>query len=143
MKYCLEIIVEPTNKATIVLFPGLLFQAFNTEYRSGCSSLIVLDETIRLSFMGIEFKPFSPFFEAFTEQIDWMIAAGLTQLWYSNLINPKNLKRTEEEIGPQILTMEHLAVAFKVCLAPLILSVFVFAVEVSITRIKVVLRKHF
>lgn len=143
MNYCLNIIAEPSNKGTIVLLPSILHRTYNTEYRSGTSSLLVVDESIHLLFVGMEFKLFSPFLEAFNEKIDWMISSGLPQFWHNNFVNPRNLKRIPEEIGPQVLTMDHLEIAFKVCLSPLILSVFVFVVEVCVASLKNFVRKYY
>lgn len=41
-----------------------------------------------------------------------------------------------EDIGPQVLTMDHLAVAFIACTVPLILAVLVFVSEIFLPRLK-------
>lgn len=83
-------------------------------------------------FMGLAFYSFSPFYEDFNEKIGQMIAAGLTneiERELRPLVAP-------EEIGPQVLSMEHLGVAFLICFFPFIICTYAFIIEISIPIIK-------
>lgn len=109
----------------------------NTQYRSGVSSISLLpDENLSSEFMGLAFRPYSPFFETFDEKIDQLISSGLTAHWFKNYINPKGLKRVAGVIGPQMLTMEHLTIGFQICLVMLMLSFIVFTLELIVWGIK-------
>lgn len=126
----MDIIAEPANKGTLTLYPIFLSDVHNNQYRSGFSSITVLEETVNSDSFGTVFKPFSPFFEAFNEKIDHIVSSGMFSLWYKDGENAKGIKRVEDVIGPQVLTMEHLNVAFLVCFVPLAISGFAFAYEV-------------
>lgn len=60
-----------------------------------------------------------------------MISQGIIDYWYAQ---QKDLTGRAKvfDIGPQVLTMDHLSIAFKVWLAPVLLSIVVFIIEVSI-----------
>lgn len=58
--------------------------------------------------------------------------SGLLTYWYEFYKNPSGLKLQIEEIGPQVLTMEHLLIGFQICIAVLTLSVIAFVAEMTI-----------
>lgn len=97
-------------------------------YRSGISSLVYMKD-IRNSPRVFWIKPFSPFYETFKEKIELLISNGVVFHWWDKFLNPKGFKRIEDDIGPQVLTYEHLEIGFMVCLVPLSLSVVAFVFE--------------
>lgn len=126
---CYQIIVEPTNRATMIGLPTALLYIENRFYRSGHSSLSILDEKLRTLYIGLSFKQFSPFYEVLNEIVGYLTSGGLINLW--NDLNPKHRKREFEDIGPQVLTMEHIAIGFQTCLIPFTLSTIVFVIELA------------
>lgn len=76
------------------------------------------------------FKPFSPFFESFNMKIDQLVSSGLISYWVNIAGNKYGYKRKISEIGPEVLTMEHLGIGFLVCFIPLFIGFLVFIAEV-------------
>lgn len=108
----------------------------NRIYRTGISSIMLLKEDYRTLMIGLIFKPFSPFFEVFNQRIGELVTSGLTDYWFKNELNPQEKKRIVEDIGPQVLTMDHLEIGFIVCLVPLTLSFIIALIEISISILK-------
>lgn len=113
----------------------------HSEYRSGFSSVHLLENCVTMTFMGITFPPFSPFYETFNKMIGDLITSGLMDYWHEVFMNPKGLKITEDEIGPQVLTMDHLEICFVICFIPIVLSLLAFFYEIIIFKLKAKLHK--
>lgn len=109
----------------------------NNNYRSGVSSILFLEESFASFGYGIAFERFCPFFETFNRDIDRMISAGVMD-YIQKKTNLYVTKNFQYEIGPQILTMEHLGIGFLFCLIPLLISVIVFGMEVFVKKVCVV-----
>jgi hypothetical protein len=108
----------------------LYSEIHSLHYRSGHSSLIMLSpETFKSRFLHFMFPPFCPFFDEFNEKIHRMVSSGLVRQWELDEIDPRRYKKSYEEIGPQVLTMEHIAVGFMICMVPLGLSIITFIFE--------------
>lgn len=136
-----DIVAEPANRATAIIAPESLAGDVTNNYRSGFASLYLLEENIFTVPSGINFPLFSPLFEAFDQKVHQLLDTGLFSYWYRNLLNSKGFSRSKvEEIGPQVLTMEQLAVGFLICLCPLILSGLVFFGELIYFRIRKIQR---
>lgn len=129
----LDYIADTELKATI-LATSLIVEFINNNYRSGVSSLSGLKQKLHSEYFGQAFPLFSPFYESFNMKIHHMIDAGLTEYWIQNVINRRGLKRKVEQVGPEILTMEHLDVAFKIILGALLISIIVFLIEIIFSR---------
>lgn len=104
--------------------------------QTGVSSISLLNENYGTIYLGEAFMPYSPFFENFDAKIHQMIAGGLFNLWHNYEMNSRDCNRKTEDIGPQVLTMDHLHMGFKISLFPLVLSGFVFLVEAGILLCK-------
>ena len=124
-----------------MLITAEYIQAMNNRYHSGVVSLSVLEETKTTVFQNINFKLFSPLFETFNDKLHFMISNGFTQKVFENHVNPNGRKIIEDQIDPQILTMDQLAVGFQICFVPLAFSTIAFLVEVLIPLIKLKFRK--
>lgn len=134
---CYDIAAEPANKATILTSSDTLTGVLNLSYRSGSSSLELLDEIIKTIPMSVMFPFHSPLYEVFNKKIYQLLSTGLIYHWYNHEINRKGLKLKPEEIGPQILTMEHVSIGFLICFIPLALSVLTFLIEIAVFKCKV------
>lgn len=133
---CHDIAAEPANKATILTSSELLTEVLTYFYRSGSSSLELLEEIIKTVPMCVMFPFHSPLFELFNKKMHQLLSSGLIYYWYNYEINRKGLKLKPEIIGPQILTMEHVSIGFFACLCPLVLSILTFFCELLIFKIK-------
>lgn len=138
---CLALIVEPANKATALFSPTLLYLVNNFIHRSGFSSLELLGETFIKTPVSLMFPYHSPLVEIFNEKIHQMLSNGLIYHIEESFTNPKGLIQKLEEIGPQVLTMEHLVIGFLICLCPLMLSVLVFVGELSVFKVRACFNK--
>ena len=97
-------------------------------YRSGETSLVILEENYKWLPLGMLFNPFSPFLEVFNEILGLLESNGIMELYRRNFFYYDPLKKVED-IGPQVLTMDHLKLGFLACLIPLVMSVIVFIAE--------------
>lgn len=137
---CLDSIAEPANKHTMMLQTVFIPYIQNKHYRSGHSSLILLEESYDTSFFSYVFPPFSPFFERFNGKIGDMISAGLFGYWLEMQVNPKGFKRIEEGDKPQVLTMEHFSICFEIWLISLAVGVSTFIIEMIFLCCKAIVR---
>lgn len=132
IEYFLNIVAESENKATTHVYRSLGHHAM-LNYRSGDLSFKLLQDDVVTALFGIIFKKFCPFFESFNKKIDQMISAGIV----SQFSNRGKIKIRFDEIGPQILTWDHLSVGFAACTIPLIISIVVFFCEYLGRKMKV------
>lgn len=128
-----KITVEPENKAVAQTTDGYLTTRLHKKYRGGVSSLHALNEIVQVIPGGCGFKRFSPFFKTFNEFIGIYIAAGLSTS-IEKMFAPE-IQTKADDIGPQVLTMEHLALGFIACLIPLALATAIFLIELSVNSL--------
>lgn len=121
-----EMIAEPENKATTSLPRFILKRIHNEIYRSELSSLSLF-EAFETVCWGQLYYPYSIYFETFNEKIGEMNSNGLNAYWREI----KGIKKVHEEIGPQVLTMDHLGLGFVFCIVPLFIALFVFIGELA------------
>lgn len=111
--------------------------SINNQLRSGSPSLLVLQEQFGDEFgLGLLFAPFNPFYETLNEKIQWLIEGGLTNLWIENALNQRGINKKLPEIGPEVLTMEHLDIGFKIMMVVWSISIMGFLAEIVFYRIK-------
>jgi len=101
-------------------------------YRDGDPSFKLLAENVITLYISQIFKPFCPFFETINSKIDQLISAGIISHW----IKKRDIKIKFDEIGPQVLTWEHLVLGFAACMIPLIIGIVVFVCECFVFIIK-------
>jgi len=127
----LKIVSEGANKATSLVRRSLGKETM-PYYRDGDLSFKLLAENVVTIYMSKIFKPFCPFFESINSKIDQLMSAGIISHW----INSDKLKINFDEIGPQVLTWEHLELGFAVCMIPLLIGIVVFLCECFVPKIK-------
>lgn len=101
----------------------------NRQYRNGFSSLLRLNEKVHSLYLGIPFNSFSPYRDITDKIIHDLAAGGLSHYWLRQDLNPKDRRTIIEDLGPQVLTLDHLAIGFIVCAVPLGLSMLMLAFE--------------
>lgn len=75
----------------------------------------------------------SPFYEEVNKKLDQLSSSGLLEYWYQNFLNPRRKRLMKaEEVGPQVLTIEHLGICFLLWLIPLTCSLVVFLGELLV-----------
>ena len=126
-----EIVAEPSNRATTEHAAGFI-DYLESLYKSGASSLTVLEDDYKLIFNGIMFLDFSPFFETHNEMLGWMEDFGFMANWREVFMKYK--PTIIEELGPQVLTMDHLGIGFLACCIPLAFCTAVFIGELVFSR---------
>jgi hypothetical protein len=121
-----DIISDPKTRLALISTPGEL-QKVHSGYRTGASSIFVADVNISPLHLG--------FFSAFeikdviANKTFPLIESGIFLYLWKNIINPSGFESKVEEIGPQVLTMQHLKAGFVVCIVLMSLAVTAFAVE--------------
>jgi hypothetical protein len=129
----LNTVAEPSNKVAVFEYLSKFSTIHNNHqkyYRSGVSSIKILEEKVETYFEVFIFMPSNPFFDYFNQIIAELAAGGFLSYWRKLEINPKGLKRKIDEIGPQVLTMEHLMVGFQICLVSFAICVIIFVFEI-------------
>lgn len=120
--------------------------------RSGTSSLIQLQETVRFTFKSIFVKPFDPWCEEFNKKIMELLAFGIFPREHELMrlesveknnqkyeLTPSRLRDRplkEDDIPLLVLTLDHLAVGFFVCALPVLISILVFLVEIFFPKLQ-------
>lgn len=127
-----EIAVEPENRAVSQSTEGWVKNNLHDKYRSGLSSLHVLNQLVMVVAGGVGFKRFSPFYDTFNDIIGRHIAVGFANT-FDKLLSPR-VGTKADDIGPQVLTLEQLGLGFIACLIPLGLSTVVFLIEIVVNR---------
>ena len=109
-------------------------------YRSGITSLSALDEDYITYHSGVVFKQFSPYFETFNDVNIWFESNGIMEKWRRE---SEYSSTKPDELGPQILTMDHLKIGFLACLVPLIIIIPVFIAELVRSKVEIAIKKYF
>jgi hypothetical protein len=135
----LNTVAEPANKMAVFEFLSKFLTIHNNHreyYRSGVSSIKILDERIETNFQVFFFMPSNPFFDYFNQIIAELAAGGFLIYWRMLEINPKGIERKIDVIGPQVLTMDHLMIGFQICLFACAIGATTFVFEVAIKCFK-------
>lgn len=130
----LKLVAEPINKAVAQLPEGTFTYIMRRKQRSDAPSLFVLKEIVVNYPLGFAFKYFSPFFETFNDMIGRMLSHGFFKEMNEQMVPSRRKQRYD--IGPQILKMEHLDIAFIACLIPLGFAVAGFLLEIIVQASK-------
>lgn len=133
---CLNIISDPSTKGVTIMTDDQFNQAENRVFRSGFSSLSILDEGLTTFFVGLSFDDFDPYYETFNSKICQLFEAGIISLHHKIYVNPKGIERVAEPIDTQVLSMEHLGVGFLIYLSSLAISFIVFLGEITFSYFK-------
>lgn len=129
-------VAEPTNKAVGIGNEEFL-SIINKGFKTGFGSLAILNETITSTYMGQLFNTFNPFFETINKQTSYLLEAGVVSRCRELYVE---LNRKVEDIGPQVLTMEHLEIGFLACAILLTLSCIAFIGELLVAHSAMLLR---
>lgn len=127
---------EPANKGTMLVTEELLNNVEQTEYRSGFSSISLMQIPQGIVMEGVVFKPLNPLYETFNEKVHHLISGGLMQ-YFQNLQKRsvkgirEGIRKRDISIGPQVLKLEHLKIGFFIFIIFLVLSILVFLIEMS------------
>lgn len=119
-----DIVSESSNRATTEHGAGFIVY-IESLYREGLSSLLLLEENYKLVSKGINFHRYSPYLEIYNEMLGWVNAYGLMNRWW----NSGKTKNVITDIGPQVLTLDHLGIGFLACCIPIILSFAAYLVN--------------
>lgn len=122
---CLDIVAEPANKAYTMgskLFLNLnIYLNHSHPYLN--PSFVVLDDIIQSVYAHFVFKPFSPFYESFNEQLELSRSNGI--LSYEDFA----LKWKIPDNGPMVLTLYDLRLGFLAWGIMLVVSSYTFLLE--------------
>lgn len=94
-----------------------------------------MDEILMTVYYGIVRKGVGPYSEILDKKTVQLLESGLSALWINEILHVDGIKRGPEDIGPQVLTLEHLAIGFIFWLIPLALTIPVFLLELAISRV--------
>lgn len=114
---------ETDNRATMINLRSH-FGELNNKYRTGTTSLQLLDKNVFYLFGGLRFKPFNILFKNLNEKTSRLFEAGFSNYWITYV---KEMRT--DKIGPEVLTMDHIGIGFITCLIPLAIAFVVFLTE--------------
>ena len=134
-----DIISEPSNRATAIAQPTVIGEIQHIKYRTGTTSMKFLDQSCRFFSLGVVFKKSSSFLKVFNEKLAKMEPNGLMEYWrrFQSYSTTKI-----EEIGPQVLKMDHLRLGFLACCIPMALGFVVLIGELAWSRLVIFSRKN-
>ena len=135
-----DVASDSSNRAATDDYREKLNSIEKEKYRSGITSLSPLDEDYITFHSGMVFKKFSPYFETFNDVKIWFESNGIMEKWRQDT---KLLSTKSEELGPQVLTLDHLRIGFLACLVPLIIIIPVFLAEVVRSKVEIAIKKYF
>lgn len=125
----LEIVSEPSNKGVAQATDEIarMVTARLSRIRNGFASLKVLKEILVSVPQMLGFKPFSPLFETFNDMTGQFSSVG----FFTELFGWMNYSSDGRfgDVGPQVLTMDHIGLCFIICSIPLALGFVVFLIE--------------
>ena len=98
----------------------------------------MLEENYKTLHYGIVFKEFSPFFETYNELKGWLESNGWMEKFRQEY---KMLTIEPEELGPQVLTMDHLKLGFLACLIVAAVSVAAFVSKLAWSRLVIAFKE--
>lgn len=131
-EYCSNIAIEPDNKGVTQTTDTIFNYYMTAKFRSSYTSFRLLDEIVLTNHHVFVFKPFSPFFQTFSNTIDRLVDSG----FFAPLSKWFSFKRKYENMGPQVLTLNHLGLGFIACLIPLGVAFVVFWLELVLSSKK-------
>jgi hypothetical protein len=120
-----DFFTDPENRIALLL-PSAVMAGQLKVFRSGVSLIFIAHENIATRRHG--FIMDAPLKEIISLKASQFQEAGIIQLFVKSALNT-NVELKPEEIGPQVLTLRHLAAGFIVILFLLVLSIAVFAFE--------------
>lgn len=123
-------VAEPENKLTTVEFQKNLKYIHSIQYRRGVSSLLFLKQSAGTYFGAYVFDHFNPFYGPINKMMSDLAAGGIYEYWDKYFDNPNGHKFKIDEIGPQVLKIEHLLIGFKICLVLLLISAIALVLEI-------------
>ena len=135
-----NVVSESSNRAATDDYRSELNYIQKHAYRSGITSLLPLDEDYMTYHFGVVFKHFSPYFETSNDVKIWFESNGIMEKWRRDL---RDSSTKPDELGPQILTMDHLKIGFLACLVPLIFIIPVFIAELVRSKVEIAIKKYF
>ena len=134
----LDSVSEPSNRAAVPSLSGVIKELQHKMYRSGTTSMQLLDEPYKSIYKGIVFKSWTPLLETFNKMLAKMEANGMMAHWRQF----QEFSTTKlEEIGPQVLTMDHLELGFLACCIPIVLAAIAFIGELAWSRLVIGCRR--
>lgn len=130
-------VTEAENKKTQALTIENIDRIEKEFYRSGKTSLKVLDHNLQTVFITFPLSPYDPFYQEFHGTILRLIDAGICPSRMNGRIDLKvsQEKRRDEGVPALILTMDDLGIGFIVCSVPLCLSIVTFWFEILVSKI--------
>jgi hypothetical protein len=128
-----DYIVEPENRMGFYTAPMILQDTFKSVYRSGWPSIFTADEEFSLTYLGIIMN--APLRDDVTPKASAILESGI---FLRNLRNVSldSFLMKPEEIGPQVLTLEHLSAGFILIFGLLAVSIAVFVAECMPTLLR-------
>lgn len=134
--YLWEFMSEETNR-------GLIFDSACLRlYESGLKKkppYSVLKETVITDYISFVLHKNSFMFEPMTRKVHQFTEHGLAQ----NMTNTyRNIKKYWDDVGPKVLTLEHLGAGFLVWLAFVTFAIVVFLCEVLYEKLASLLSSH-
>jgi hypothetical protein len=131
--------VEPENRMGFFTTPMILQDAYKKHYRTGCSSIFTANEEFSPAYLGIVMN--APLRDVVTPKASAILESGI----FSHILKSVYLDSflmKPEEIGPQVLTLQHLSAGFILIFGMLAVSIAVFVAECS-SMLLMKLRKLF
>lgn len=137
MTECLNIASEPKNHVTCLTISSAM-QDVMTKYKTGSPSFKLLDEPVFSVYFGTLIEKYSPYIEVLNEIVFGLMSGNILEYNENQFFKfrPKNTKFSSDEVGPQVLAMDHLDNCFLIITIFLTLAFIIFLIEVAVAPIR-------
>jgi hypothetical protein len=117
---------DPENRMSTVVSPFNLGKFYKVLYKSGVSSVIMLDENVSPFYWGYQMS--LALKDIIFLKASQLVESGILSN-YLKKFSLEDFKTKLSETGPQVLTLQHLAAGFVIICGLLSLSVLAFIIE--------------
>lgn len=121
--------IEASEKSGMFIQRSWFEALLKGRLRSGKASLRMLDENFFTLSHTMMFTRNLPYTEAFRNRVNQLISSGVPQRFYEQQMEKYRPLGSNDQIPPQVLTLEHLAVGFLIYLVVCAFCVLVFLIE--------------
>lgn len=133
-----DIMPEPKNKLVHLMFRTHYYCYLKEFIGAKQPSTFILDENfVKIPFY-VKLPRYLPYSSAFKVKIDQMISSGLIQKWHAQFWRIEtNPLHYDEQVEPQVLTLQHLRYGFLAYLVCVVLCLATFFIEVVLNASKI------
>jgi hypothetical protein len=123
----MEKTAEPENRLAFIVPSVAVDLVLYNSYRSGVSSIFIAEENVSTEYLG--FMMHIALRNIIRLKASQYFESGIFSTFFKKAFYKDRFMSKQDEVGPQVLTLQHLSAGFVVICGLLIVSMVVFAAE--------------